>query len=221
MLQGCKDCSLKNIKSLDNIDGICEKCSLRTVAYHRYYEANIPIEYWNFSMKDFKGPEILKKVYQNTVDNLQNVYSNGLNFSLLGAHGVGKTLTSTSILKRAAEKNYNCLYTTLTDLVNVIIEAPFEEKYLAKKELIQVDLLCIDELDNRFFAASENTSDLFGKSLENIIRTRFSNKLPNIFISNSPNMLEGFKGSFRESLGSLMSNVKEFIAIGKDFRKEK
>lgn len=201
------------------MDGVCSACSLRMKAYTRYYEANIPIEYWQFSMKNFKGPEVLSKVYNNTVNNLQAVYSEGLSFSLLGMHGVGKTSCATSILRRMTEKNYNCLYTTFTDVVNAIIEAPFEEKYAAKKELTQVDMLVIDELDSRFFTASENTADLFGKSLENIIRTRFSNRLPNIFVSNSPNMLEGFKGPFKDSLTSLMSNVKEFAARGNDYRK--
>lgn len=172
-------------------------------------------------MKDFKGPEIYKKVYNNTINNIDNIYKNGRSFSLLGPCGIGKTTTITAILKKMSEKNYNCLYTTLTDMVNVLIEAPFEEKYLAKKELMQVDMLCIDELDSRFFAISENTADLFAKSLENIIRTRFANKIPCIFISNSPNILEGFKGSFKVSLESLMSNVKEFVALGKDFRKVK
>jgi DNA replication protein DnaC len=170
-------------------------------------------------MKDFKGPEVFKTVYSGSISNLQNVYSKGLNCALLGTHGLGKTMVATSILRKMAEKNYNCLYTTLTDMVNVIIEAPFEEKYAAKKELVQVDMLVIDELDSRFFTASENTADLFAKALENIIRTRFANKLPNIFISNSPNMLEGFNGAFKESLGSLMANVKEFAARGPDFRK--
>lgn len=169
-------------------------------------------------MSEFKGPEIFKKVYSSTVENLQTIYSEGKSFALLGNHGIGKTTVATAILRRMAEKNYNCLYTTLTDMVNIIIEAPFEEKYAAKKELTQVDMLVVDELDSRFFTASENTADLFGKSLENIIRTRFANRLPNIFISNSPNMLEGFNGQFKASLQSLMSNVKEFAAKGPDFR---
>lgn len=219
LLQACKECSQKNIRSAETLDGICERCSVKTTALHRYYESNIPIEYWNFNMKEFVGPDTFKKVYYNTVENLQAVYSDGKSFSLLGTHGTGKTTIATSILRRAAERNYNCLYTTLTDTVNAIIEAPFDEKYSAKRELVQVDLLVIDELDSRFFTASESTADLFGKSLENIIRTRFANKLPNIFISNSPNMLEGFNGAFKESLGSLMANIKEFAARGIDFRK--
>lgn len=170
-------------------------------------------------MQEFTGPDSLKRIYTNSIDNLQTIYSNGLNYAILGQHGIGKSSVGTAILKRMAEKNYNCLYTTLTDIVSAMIEAPFEEKYSAKKELTQVDMLLIDEVDSRFISTSENTAALFGKTLENIIRTRFSNKLPNIFISNSPNMLEGFHGAFKESLGSLMSNVKEFVAIGKDQRK--
>lgn len=218
MLQDCKECSQKN-KSLNEVDGICEKCSVKTTAFYRYYEANIPVEYWGFSMNNYKGPRIFRKVYDDCIENIRVVYSDGKNFSLLGDHGIGKTTVATAILKRMSEKNYNCLYTTLTDIVNVLIESPFDEKYAAKKELTQVDILCIDELDSRFFTASENTADLFGKALENIIRTRLANKLPNIFVSNSPNMLEGFNGAFKASLESLMSDVKEFVARGLDHRK--
>lgn len=219
LIQNCKDCSLKNIKTIANVDNICERCSVKIIAYNRYYESNIPIEYWSLSMNDFKGPDILKKVYSNSIDNLQSIYVNGLNYALLGTSGIGKTTVATAILKKMAEKNYSCLYITLMDMVNVLIEAPFEEKYIAKRELTQADLLIIDELDSRFFATTENTANLFAKTLEGIIRTRFSNKLPNIFISNSPNILEGFNGAFKDSLSSLMSNVKEFVARGTDFRK--
>lgn len=220
MLSKCKNCSQKNINVTFNISGVCEICSLKIESYNRYYWSNIPIDYWHFNMNDFSGPKILQDVYLKAVKDIPNLYSKGLSFSLLGKNGVGKTTVGVSIVKRMAEKNYICLYTTLNDMIAALIEAPFDEKLLIKKDLMQTDFLVIDELDSRFFAATENTSDLFAKNLENIIRTRFSNKLPNIFISNSPNMLEGFKGAFKDSLGSLMSGVKEYVAIGKDFRKE-
>ena len=121
--------------------------------------------------------------------------------------------------KKACQKNYTCLYTNLSDMVNSLIDAPFDEKYLSRKELTNVDFLVIDEVDNRF-ASTENASDLFGQMLEQIFRSRLQNKLPVLMASNSPNPIEMFNGSIKASIDSLCSSMKTIVAIGNDFRKE-
>lgn len=215
----CETCSTK-IKDISNIsNGICDKCSVRITAYHRYFAANIPFIFWSLSMnKDFVGDNKLLDLYKRLASDINKTYADGNNIMLVGTHGSGKSLTMCSILKAACHKNYHCLYTTLTDVVSSLIEAPYEEKYLSRQELQQADFLFLDEVDNRFI--SNGGADLFGRTVENILRTRLQNGLPTFYCSNSPNPTEFFQGPVKEALGSLMNKVEIIPVLAKDFRKE-
>lgn len=227
LVLNCKTCSQKNPKVIEQaLDGLCERCAVISIAYNRYADSNIPVEYWSLEMtstdgskNDFFGPKELNDVYHKAVSNLSEIYKTGASICLAGSHGVGKTMTATCILKKACQKNYVCLYTTLSDIVSALIESPNEEKFLARKELMSVDFLVIDEFDSRFMS-TESSSDLFGKTLEHIFRTRSQNKLPTILCTNSPNPIESFNGSIKNSIDSLMSRVKVIPIIGEDFRKQ-
>lgn len=227
VIQACKTCSEKKNKQINkeskfNADGLCERCSLLSIAYNRYAESNIPVEYWDLDMdRDFKGEQILMKRYTQIVNNLQDVYKSGLGVCFAGSHGCGKTLTSTSILKKASQKNYLCLYSTLSDIVSVLTLGDSFEKFSARKELMVVDFLVIDEFDPRFMP-SENAADLFGRTLEGIFRTRAQNKLPTIMCTNSPNVVESFTGPIKQSIESLMKGYMKIVpVIGADFRKSR
>lgn len=195
------------------------------IAYHRYYDSNIPVEYWNFKMPksmddlgNFKGPKKLVELYLQSTSDLNKSYINGLSFCLAGLHGVGKSSCVTNILKKATHKNFTTLYITLSDIVNTLLSAPNEEKFYARKELTEVDFLVVDEFDPRFFN-TENAADLFGRTLESVLRTRLQNKLPIIIVSNSPNPVESFSGPIKQSIDSLMSKLELIPVIGQDIRK--
>jgi DNA replication protein DnaC len=213
----CQDCSNKNPES----DLLCKKCSMRSVAYNRFAESNIPIEYWDLKMnKDFVGYPALKEKYDEIVLDMKKTYFLGKSYCFAGAHGLGKTTTATNILKCANLKGYTALYTTLSDVVNVLTAASFSEKYEARRELVMVDFLTIDEVDNRFIA-SENASDLYARTLEVVFRARSQNKLPTFICTNSPNIVEAFNGALKASMDSLFNGYMEFIPIlGEDFRKK-
>lgn len=167
----------------------------------------------------FKHLLEIDKVYFGAGAEPNTSYINGLSFCLAGTHGVGKTLTVTNILKSIIAKKFTGLYTTLGDIVSVLTTASGEDKFITRKELTEVDFLVIDEFDSRF-VATESAADLFGRTLEHILRSRLQNKLPIIMVSNSPNPVETFNGSLRESLGSLMNQVPLIPIIGEDFRKK-
>lgn len=194
--------------------------NLKMIAYNRYSESNIPLEYWDLKMdKDFIGDPSLKEKYEEYTANLKQSYQTGSSFCLAGGHGVGKTMTMSCILKKASQKGYSCLYTTLSDIVTVLTQAPGEDKFLARQELIKVDFLVIDEFDPRFMA-SDNAADLYARSLEGVFRTRGQNKLPTLMCTNSPNVVKSFHGPLQASISSLMKGyVKEFPVFGDDYRK--
>lgn len=215
----CETCSKKNLKFHEALDGLCSKCAITATVYNRYIESNIPIEYWDLKMEDFKGDARLLTKYNEIVSDLKDFFTSGKSICFMGLHGRGKTMVSSSILKKASQKGFNCLYTTLSDIVSTLTQAPGEDRYVARKELTMVDFLVIDEFDNRFMP-TENAADLYARSLEGVIRTRLQNKLPTIMCTNSPNVKEAFNGALKSSIDSLMNKVEVFAVLGEDFRKK-
>ena len=223
--------ALKNIpnkKLIDRLDAVNESSdtpdvkNVKLIAYNRYFESNIPLEYWDLKMdKDFIGDARLKQKYDEYIADLKKSYQTAASFCLAGGHGVGKTMTMTCILKKACQKGYSCLYTTLSDIVSVMTSAPGEDKFSARQELTKVDFLVIDEFDPRFMA-SDNAADLYARTLEGVFRTRSQNKLPTLMCTNSPNVIESFNGPLKASIASLMKGyVKIFPVLGEDVRGRK
>lgn len=172
-------------------------------------------------MSDFKGEQRLKDKYDEIIKDLPGTYRKGTALCFAGSHGVGKTFSVTNIIKTASLKGYTCLYTTLSDIISVFLSRDDEDKYVARRELLSVDFLVIDEVDPRFMP-SDNASDLFGRTFETIFRTRSQNKLPTFLCTNSPNVVNSFNGSLKVSLESIMNGyVKNIFVVGDDFRKSK
>lgn len=210
------------IAAVENSGDTLEVKTLKLVAINRYAESNIPIDYWSLKMeRDFVGDPRLKAKYDEYVADLIATYNSGSSICLAGGHGLGKTMTATCILKKACQKGYVCLYTNLSDIVSVLTSGSGEEKYLARRELVLVDFLVIDEFDPRFMG-SENAADLYARSLESIFRVRSQNKLPTIMCTNSPNPKEIFTGQLKASISSLFHKIELFSVMpGEDVRGRK
>lgn len=196
--------------------------NLRLIATNRYAESNIPIEYWDLKMdKDFVGDPRLLKRYNDYIADLKASYLDGTSICFAGGHGLGKTMTISCILKKASQKGYSCLYTTLSDIVNTLTQGGGEDKFLARRELVMIDFLAIDEFDPRFMP-SDNAADLYARTLESVFRTRSQNKLPTLMSTNSPNVVESFNGPMKASIDSLMKGyLKIFPVMGEDIRKKR
>lgn len=222
VLKACETCSKRDIEISKSVDGACTKCMITAVAYNRYAESNIPIEYWTLKMdKDFIGDPRLLTKHDEYIKDLKNSYITGNSICFAGGHGLGKTMTCCCILKKAAQHGFTCLYTTLSDIVNVLTQAPNEEKFVSRKELTMVDFLCIDEFDPRFIP-TENAADLYARTLEGVFRTRSQNKLPTLMCTNSPNVIETFNGALKQSIESLVKGyLKTFVVFGEDIRIKK
>lgn len=210
------------IAVVENSQDAADVKTVKLVAINRYAESNVPIEYWGLKMeRDFVGDPRLKQRYEEYVQDLKTSYNNGVSICFAGGHGLGKTMTATCILKKACQKGYTCLYTNLSDIVSVLTAGSGEDKFLARRELVLVDFLVIDEFDSRFMP-SENAADLYARSLESVFRARSQNKLPTLMCTNSPNVVESFSGALKASISSLMSgNLKVFPVLGEDIRKKR
>lgn len=210
----------EELRVIQDSDDPLDVKNIKMIAINRYAESNIPLEYWKLKMdKDFVGDLRLKQKFEEYAADLRQSYITGNSLCLAGAHGCGKTMTTTCILKKACQKGYSCLYTTLSDVVTVLTQASGEDKFLSRQELNKVDFLALDEFDSRFMG-SENAADLFARSLEGVFRTRAANQLPTLMCTNSPNVVESFNGQLRASIDSLMKGyMNVFVVMGDDFRK--
>lgn len=210
------------IKAIEESADELDVKAIKLTAINRYAESNIPIEYWGLRMdRDFVGDARLKQRFDEYVLDLKASYVDGTSICFAGGHGLGKTMTATCILKKACQKGYFCLYTNLSDIVSILTSGSGEDKFLARRELVLVDFLVIDEFDSRFMP-SENAADLYARSLESVFRTRSQNKLPTLMCTNSPNVVESFSGQLKASISSLMSGyLKVFPVFGEDVRKKR
>jgi DNA replication protein DnaC len=212
---------LEFLSTIENSSDDLQIKMVKQIAINRYAESNIPIEYWTLKMeKDFQGDSSLLTRYNKYIRDIKAAYINGISICFAGPHGVGKTFCCCSILKKSCQKGFSCQYCDLSNMISVLTQAPPNEKFISKIELSMVDFLCIDEIDPRFFATSDATNELYIKNLENIIRTRLQNKLPTLLCTNSPNMIESFRGALKESMGSIFQNFEKIVIFGDDFRKK-
>jgi len=190
-------------------------------AVKRYSESNLPVDYWFLDMDEFVGDAILKKKYIEITADIEKAYSQGIKICFAGSCGVGKTMTAVCILKKVVEMGRSALYTTMSDIIAVSTAKNNDDKNDIRRELLEVDFLIIDELDPKHISSSELGSELFGRIIEPIIRTRIQNKLPLFLCTNSPKPTSGFTGALKESISSLMSTIQIVPVIGADQRSKK
>lgn len=210
----CDKCSKSKIV-------ICDKCTIASKVFDRYASSNVPIDFWDKEMAQFEGDPKLIKVYNDIAadsDKFKAYYNSGRSMMLVGQHGVGKTLFSCAVLKQAAIKGYTGLYTTLGDVVNVLIYADNYTKFEARRELMMTSFLVLDEFDSRFIN-NESAAELFGTILESIIRIRFQNHMPTILISNDSDPSKALSTNLGASISSLIAGFcKKIPVTGQDFR---
>lgn len=211
ILNSCEICKQENKIS-------CDKCILKSVLIDRYSDANIPLDFIYKTIDDFYGDKKIKTLYEDTTKDILSSYRDGKSICLRGNHGTGKTFISSLILKKCVERGMKALYTTLGDVVNVLVYANSKTKYEASRELKMIDWLVIDEFDSRFMG-NDNAAELFGRILESIIRIRFQNSMPTILITNNPDPTKALGEQLGASIGSLMKGyVWDIPVIGADFR---
>lgn len=219
-MKECEKCKEKT-----KLGEACERCNVFNKIMQKYSASNIPVKYWKITMQPetFKGGKDLLKKYQEITEDMSKTYTAGTSICFAGFHGNGKTTVCTNILKRALEKGYSAHYVTLNDIISNFTAFSKDDKSFVRNYLLTVDFLVIDEFDSRFFS-SENAADLFGKTFEDIFRTRSSNTLPTFLCTNSKSTTakefadENFHGALKESINSIMNCVKIFPVIGKDLR---
>lgn len=85
------DDALEDILEAQSENGVLTSAGAAlTEAFHRYYMANIPVDFWWRDMSNFIGPDILKKNYDKITKDIKQSYKDGERACFAGAHGCGK-----------------------------------------------------------------------------------------------------------------------------------
>ncbi len=210
VIKRCKKCSGNS----------CSICEAQASRIEKYAHANIPVEYWDKSFKEFSGDENFRKAISLKIKDIDKVYEEGKSLMFIGTLGTGKSYSASCLLKRAVAAGYTGLYVTMADVVASILSSQVDtSKYY--KNLVGADFLVIDEFSSHWIFPSEKSEQLFGSSLEFVLRTRFQNQLPTILCSNDSDVDDIFGGFFAKSFRSLRNHhVELYVVGGKDYRRK-
>jgi DNA replication protein DnaC len=195
----------------------CSECKKKIARVRAYAKAELPMDYWFLSMKDFKGDQNFKKyVIDNVLADINRFYEEGQSLAFVGNLGIGKTYAAVAIMKTAIMSNFSARYIYMSD----IIQKATESNSGIFEELTNVDFLTLDEYCDRYVFPSDKAEQLFGQTMERILRHRLQNRMPTIICSNTPDLKDVLAGDFSRAVDSLFSRyVKVVYVSGKDFRK--
>ncbi len=197
----------------------CAKCLSKASRAEKYAEVGIPPIYWPLSFKNFSGDPKFKDFVSPILKDIDFVYDKGRSFLFAGGLGTGKTYAACSILKIAVMSDYNSKYTTMATIVNSILSSNVDS-FTYINTLLGCDFLVIDEFDSRWIFPSEKAEQMFGSSLEHILRMRFQNNTPTILCSNTTDADSILAGIFGKTFKSLRSHHMDIFCVGgKDFRR--
>lgn len=196
----------------------CSTCKSKILRIKNYAEAGIPMDYWLLAFQDFQGDPNFKKAMGDVLSDIDKMYEDGLSLGFVGNFGTGKTFTACCFLKKALVSGYTAKYFNMSDIINDLVSSQGGSKYL--ENLVETDFLTIDEFSKRFVFPSPKAEQLFGQTLEYILRSRFQNKMPTIICSNNNDLDDVLSEDFSRAFSSLKSKyMKVFVVSGKDFRK--
>lgn len=204
----------KQISDSHGCNGVCSKCIKIYNLIDKMEEAKIPSEYWLLKMANFSGPNKIKDILKDYIQNIKTHYSDGAGHCFVGGYGIGKTFTACTILKKALSIGFDAYYISASDMMNSVFS-----DHSIKDKLKTVDFLVIDEMDSRFFT-SPVQKDMFGSLYETVFRHRCQNKFPTIICSNDTNnIMNVFGEQNSQSIQSLHNKYLNIIYVaGKDLR---
>ncbi len=195
----------------------CNACRSKILRIKRYAKAGIPVDYWDRPWKSFSGDPKFKELVSGILGSLDKIYEDGKSYAFIGTLGTGKSYAACAILKMAIVSDYSAGYFNMSDVVELAIA----ENSGFFETVTSLDFICIDEFDIRHVYPSEKAQQLFGQTMERVLRHRFQNKMPTIVCSNTSEIDKVLSGDFSKSTESLFSNFMDQIYVaGKDFRKK-
>lgn len=204
----------------------CQKCGETFELYIKMAMANIPSKYWDYELKDLdQANEAVKVKLEKYCSKLDEVLEKGVGLFLVGANGVGKTLSASLIIKEALKHHYTARFTSLPEILSLSSDGHYNAKarMLYQQELIDVDFLAIDDITKTYKNTEKQTSTYIDIQFDHLFRTRANYNLPTILTSNHTreDALKSADEVLSSSLLSLFAeHLRDITFLGNDRRKD-
>lgn len=198
----------------------CQVCRGKESRVVLYAKSGIPVDYWEKSWKNFNGdPNFKNFIRENILLRIEKVYEQGESYAFVGNLGIGKSYAACAILKLALTSGFSVKYETMSNIISTMLSNSVDSNAYIQ-ELMSVDFLGLDEYDIRWIFPSEKAEQMFGSTLEHILRNRFQNKMPTILCSNTVEIDKVLSEDFSKAFESLRNQYVKVIPVtGKDYRK--
>ncbi len=200
------------------------KCVKRSNLLIELAYANIPLEYWFFSLKGLECAKTVKEKIKKYCSRIKKAEKAGLGLCLFGEYGRGKTSLAIHILKKASLAEYSIYFSTLAELLSDIKtsfgfegEELKEYQFQLDKNYIETNFLVVDNVGQEY---RRDGSDFVPIVFDEIIRKRKANgKITIITTNKDPKKLKEVYGGALFSI--LQSSLKIIKVSGKDHRKNR
>lgn len=215
----CKKCHGTGVISRLTDDGVlledCE-CIKRVSNIINLKKANIPSQYWEYSLKDLtkrfieKNADQLKKVH-SYIDTITKNIRNGRGIWFNAAPGLGKSIIIRSILQEAMDKNFRAYFERASHIVNLKFKSLNDSgAYELMDHIIQdVDILAIEEIEKVYLSDDgAMNNQLFYEFLSDIYDSRKA-----ILISSNQKQSEVLR-RFPNYIGDRLKSLANITFVG-------
>jgi len=219
-----------NIEKLENQIRNCKKChGIGVVAVHTdagvvledcdcvkkmsdimlLVDANIPSQYWDYSLKNLTSRFVNKNKSQIAkveayIDNLDSQIKKGRGIWFNSAPGLGKSIIIVSILRESIKKGFTAYFERASHIVNLKFRAlkDKEASDLVDYIIKSVNILAIEEIEKVYLSDDEAMNNqLFYEFLSDVYDAKIS-----LLISSNDtkvNVLSRFPGYIKDRLKTL------------------
>lgn len=181
------------------------KCMTKLTQYKRYSDANIPLEFWEFTTEDI-DPEFDKNILKNYKffkNNIEKCILNKVQFWFTGHNGLGKTTISLLMLKDVLDSGYKGLIINAFELITML----YKDR---ENELHDYDFIVVDEFDK----LKKSTIDDFS----NIVCSYMDKK--SVILSGNKNIKQLEETGYPDFFLDRLEMFTKFEFKGKSFRKQ-
>jgi len=216
----CKTCK-ENIRTgrlLDEFSAECpNNCYIKIKNYFSYASSNIPVEFWDLSLKAYKRDPRVLEVVDDYIKNIKENYEKGFGLVIYGGFGTGKSLLANEILKHACRRDFRCM----TKPINEVFEAlkpGYKEDTITgtEEEISKMDFYCFEDTGLEY---RKKESEFVPRQFDRLFQTRKRARLPTIITL--PYSLEQFEINYGGHLASTFRDcMKPLRLSGGDYRKE-
>lgn len=191
-------------------------CVEQLQLHKHYLKAGIGVLYQRYSWDDYHGPEGLKSLCAQYIENHEQLVNRGIGIILSGPFGVGKTMSMNLLVKSLVHLGYTCFATTFTGMIDMFTSGwqAREDQQRFQSKIVNSRVLLLDDVGKEF----RTKTNLAESTFDSVLRRRVQDGKPTFMTTNM--LLSEMETGYGAAIFSLLREVSitEEVA-GQDFRK--